>query len=60
LKPHLVKTAENSRIQKGDVVVFYNIRGDRARQITKALFSVDGIPFEDGRSGSALRDLYSI
>jgi 2,3-bisphosphoglycerate-independent phosphoglycerate mutase len=46
LKPHLVNTAENSRIQKGDVVVFYNIRGDRARQITKALFSVDGIPFK--------------
>ncbi len=46
LKPHLVKTAQNSRIQKGDVVVFYNIRGDRARQITKAFFQKDDIPFE--------------
>jgi 2,3-bisphosphoglycerate-independent phosphoglycerate mutase len=46
LKPHLVKTPGNSRIQKGDVVVFYNIRGDRARQITKALFRVGSIPFE--------------
>ncbi len=44
--PHLVNTESNSRIQKGDVVVFYNIRGDRARQITKALFRVGEIPFE--------------
>lgn len=46
LKPYIVKTAENSRIEKGDVVVFYNIRGDRARQITKALFQVGEIPFD--------------
>lgn len=44
--PHVVKTDSNSRIQKGDVVIFYNIRGDRARQITKALFQDDEIPFE--------------
>jgi len=46
LQPHIVKTGLNSRIQKNDVVVFYNIRGDRARQITKALFGVGAIPFE--------------
>ncbi|PKD43980.1 2,3-bisphosphoglycerate-independent phosphoglycerate mutase [Rhodohalobacter barkolensis] len=44
--PHNVKTEQNSRIQKGDVVIFYNIRGDRARQITKALFRDEEIPFE--------------
>lgn len=27
---------EDSRIKKGDVVLFYNFRGDRARQITRA------------------------
>lgn len=46
LKPHRIKTSENSRIEKGDVVVFFNIRGDRARQITKALFQVGDIPFK--------------
>lgn len=44
--PHLVNTDTNSRIQKGDVVVFFNIRGDRARQITKALFRVGDIPLK--------------
>jgi len=37
IKPILVDDSADSRIQKGDVVVFYNIRGDRARQITRAL-----------------------
>ena len=46
LEPFAVNNNENSRIQKGDVVVFYNIRGDRARQITKALFRVGDLPFE--------------
>ncbi|PWN06187.1 2,3-bisphosphoglycerate-independent phosphoglycerate mutase [Rhodohalobacter mucosus] len=44
--PHRIKTTENSRIRKGDVVIFYNIRGDRARQITKALFQNEDVPFE--------------
>lgn len=46
LKPHRINTSGNSRIEKGDVVVFYNIRGDRARQITKALCRFNNIPFE--------------
>lgn len=46
LKPYRINTTENSRIEKGDVVVFFNIRGDRARQITKALFQIGDIPFE--------------
>ena len=46
IEPHAVQTPENSRIQKGDVVVYYNIRGDRARQITKAFFQVGDLPFE--------------
>jgi len=44
--PHVVKSDSDSRIKKGDVVVFYNIRGDRARQITKALFQKEDLPFE--------------
>ncbi|WP_069130252.1 2,3-bisphosphoglycerate-independent phosphoglycerate mutase [Rhodohalobacter halophilus] len=44
--PHIIETDTNSRIQKGDVVVFYNIRGDRARQITKAFFQKKEIPFK--------------
>ncbi|MFU8813402.1 MAG: 2,3-bisphosphoglycerate-independent phosphoglycerate mutase [Balneolaceae bacterium] len=46
LLPHLADTSPNSRIQPGDVVVFFNIRGDRARQITKALHRFDEVPFD--------------
>lgn len=46
IKPICIRTEKDSRIRKGDVVIFYNIRGDRARQITKALFSVGDLPFE--------------
>ncbi len=37
VKPKLINSSPDSRIQKNDVVIFYNIRGDRARQITRAL-----------------------
>src|SRR5699024_8792604 len=37
IKPKLINSSPNARIQKGDVVIFYNFRGDRARQITRAL-----------------------
>ena len=46
LEPHIITNDENSRIQPEDVVVFYNIRGDRARQITKAFFKAGTIPFQ--------------
>ncbi|MEX0769355.1 MAG: 2,3-bisphosphoglycerate-independent phosphoglycerate mutase [Balneolaceae bacterium] len=46
LEPHRVETDVNSRIQKGDVVVFFNIRGDRARQILKAFLQFEEVPFE--------------
>ncbi|MEX2601483.1 MAG: 2,3-bisphosphoglycerate-independent phosphoglycerate mutase [Balneolaceae bacterium] len=45
LDAHLIETESGSRIQKGDVVIYYNIRGDRARQITKALLQFDEVPF---------------
>ena len=41
-----VRTEVPGRIQPGDVVIFYNIRGDRAREITKAFFSYEDVPFE--------------
>ncbi|PAU93139.1 phosphoglycerate mutase (2,3-diphosphoglycerate-independent) [Aliifodinibius salipaludis] len=37
VKPKLINSSPDSRIQKDDVIIFYNIRGDRARQITRAL-----------------------
>lgn len=46
IKPKLIDQSEDSRIQKGDVVIFYNIRGDRARQITRALTKVNFDKFE--------------
>lgn len=44
IPPYMTNTDPNSRIQPEDVVIYYNIRGDRARQITKALLSFDEIP----------------
>tara|TARA_R100001143_G_C3361275_1_gene136289 strand:- start:5118 stop:6623 length:1506 start_codon:yes stop_codon:yes gene_type:complete len=46
IKPHRIQTEQNSRIEKGDVVIYFNIRGDRARQITKALFQIGDLPFK--------------
>jgi 2,3-bisphosphoglycerate-independent phosphoglycerate mutase len=37
IKASRIKTEKDSRIGKDDVVIFYNYRGDRARQITRAL-----------------------
>lgn len=36
VEPKLIETGQDTRIQPDDVVIFYNIRGDRARQITSA------------------------
>ncbi|SMO43932.1 2,3-bisphosphoglycerate-independent phosphoglycerate mutase [Fodinibius sediminis] len=46
VKPKLINQSPDSRIQKGDVVIFYNIRGDRARQITRALIEPGFSEFE--------------
>ncbi|HKK43968.1 MAG TPA: 2,3-bisphosphoglycerate-independent phosphoglycerate mutase [Balneolaceae bacterium] len=46
IKPILVDDSPDSRIQQGDVVIFYNIRGDRARQITRALTENEFDEFE--------------
>src|SRR5690625_6718439 len=46
LEQHLIQTKQDSRIREGDVVIFYNIRGDRAREITKAPFNHEDVPFE--------------
>lgn len=51
LKPKLIDRSEDSRIQKGDVVIFYNIRGDRARQITRALSEDNFDKFETEELG---------
>lgn len=37
IKPVLLDADPDTRIGRGDTVIFYNIRGDRARQITTAL-----------------------
>ena len=37
IKPVLMDDSEESRIGKDDTVIFYNIRGDRAREISRAL-----------------------
>jgi len=46
IEPHLTNSDDKSRIEKNDVVVFFNIRGDRARQITRAFFNIGDIPFD--------------
>ncbi len=51
IKPILLDQNPESRLQKGDPVIFYNIRGDRARQITSALTDpgFDGFETEKDR-----------
>ena len=46
IEPHLVQTDENSRIGKNDVLIFFNFRGDRMRQINKAFLGFDETGFE--------------
>lgn len=46
IKPIVIDGSPESRIQKGDTVIFYNIRGDRARQITRALTEKNFDEFE--------------
>lgn len=46
VKPKLINSSPDSRIQKDDVIIFYNIRGDRARQITRALTEDDFDKFD--------------
>ncbi len=36
IKPVVLDKSPDSRVSDGDTVIFYNIRGDRARQITRA------------------------
>ena len=47
IQPHILSD-DSSRIQEDDVVVFFNIRGDRARQITKALLNLDDVSVQSG------------
>jgi len=46
IEPHLTNSDPASRVEENDVVVFFNIRGDRARQITRAFFNIGDIPFD--------------
>ncbi|MDG5768054.1 2,3-bisphosphoglycerate-independent phosphoglycerate mutase [Balneolales bacterium ANBcel1] len=50
IKPLVLDDSPESRLGKNDPVVFYNIRGDRARQITTALTETefDDFPVESG------------
>ncbi len=48
IKPILLDDSDRSRIEKGDTVIFYNIRGDRARQISRALNEPGFDEFEVG------------
>ena len=44
--PCVIGDGDESRIRKGDTVIFYNIRGDRARKITTALTAPHFSEFE--------------
>ncbi len=50
-------TLENSRIQDGDSVIFFNFRPDRAREITRAINIADFDGFERKK---VLKDLYYV
>ncbi|RNC79417.1 MAG: 2,3-bisphosphoglycerate-independent phosphoglycerate mutase [Balneola sp.] len=46
IKPVLLNDSQESRIEPGDTVIFYNIRGDRAREISRALNEKNFSEFE--------------
>ena len=46
IKPILLDKSSESRIEKDDSVIFYNIRGDRAREISRALNQKEFTEFE--------------
>ncbi|MFP8487802.1 2,3-bisphosphoglycerate-independent phosphoglycerate mutase [Gracilimonas sp. Q87] len=46
IKPVLINNDPASRIEKDDAIIFYNIRGDRARQISRALNEEDFSEFD--------------
>ncbi len=47
IKPALLDDTPESRISEGDPVIFYNLRGDRAREITKA-FTIENFAELEG------------
>jgi 2,3-bisphosphoglycerate-independent phosphoglycerate mutase len=52
VKPHIVGSPKENRVGEGDAVVFFNFRGDRARQLTRAFTEKDFKEFTpDGRPG---------
>jgi len=62
--PSIASGVEKStRIKDGDAVIFFNFRGDRPRELTKA-FVYDEFPFKDGDQtqgfdrGEKIKDLY--
>tara|TARA_R110002126_G_scaffold18132_1_gene69734 strand:+ start:3110 stop:4630 length:1521 start_codon:yes stop_codon:yes gene_type:complete len=46
IKPILLDKSSETRIEKDDSIIFYNIRGDRAREISRALNEKDFSEFE--------------
>lgn len=48
IEPCVLESAPDSRIRDNDVIVFFNIRGDRARQITKSLLNLADVPVQSG------------
>ncbi|MBN2731957.1 MAG: 2,3-bisphosphoglycerate-independent phosphoglycerate mutase [Balneolaceae bacterium] len=46
VEPKRIETGQDTRIQPDDVVIFFNIRGDRARQITSAFTEPEFDTFE--------------
>jgi 2,3-bisphosphoglycerate-independent phosphoglycerate mutase len=46
IKPTIVKQDESVKIENKDVVIFFNFRADRARQLTKALTEEKFIDFD--------------
>ncbi len=59
LKPISIATTPEDRVrlEDGDVVIFFNFRPDRARQLTKALVDADFQEFERGR---VVKDLHVV
>lgn len=63
-EPSRIETLENSRIESGDAVIFFNFRSDRARELTAAFttpeFDAEDGPYGDTFDRGELLDLHYV
>lgn len=62
IEPYKIKNHENTRIENGDSVLFFNLRSDRSRQLTKAFVQENFLKMNPGafKRKKKLKHLYFV